>query len=143
MKKSLFAFLAVSLVAILVLGSCSSGATTAPEVQDTQAAGTTDAVIEAVTPEVQDTQAASTSDAEVEAVTPEVQDTQAASLTDAQMEALITEKVHDKHSLAFILQQNKTAEEWSETIDRMIGYGAKITPEEKALIIEWLVNRNK
>ena len=64
-------------------------------------------------------------------------------LTDAEMEALITEKIHDKHTLEFILSQDKTAEEWSTTIDRMIQYGAKITPEEKTLIIDWLVSRNK
>jgi hypothetical protein len=63
--------------------------------------------------------------------------------TDAEMETLITEKVHDYHPLAFILSQTKTAEQWSVTIDRMIGRGAKITPEMKTLIITWLVNRKK
>jgi hypothetical protein len=63
--------------------------------------------------------------------------------TDAEMEALITEKAHDKHTLEFILSQNKTAEQWSATLDVMIGRGAKITPEMKTLIITWLVNRKK
>ncbi|HQJ32421.1 MAG TPA: hypothetical protein PLO13_03615 [Anaerolineaceae bacterium] len=102
MKKTFFAFLAVGLVAILVLGACSSGG-------ETKVA----------------------------------QDTQAAGKEDAEMEALITEKIHDKHTLEFVLQQEKTAAEWSETIDKMIQNGAKINPEEKTLIIEWLVNRNK
>jgi hypothetical protein len=61
--------------------------------------------------------------------------------TDAEMEALIIEKTHDKHTLDFILSQNKTAEQWSATIDIMMGNGAKITPEEKTLIINWLVGR--
>jgi hypothetical protein len=60
-------------------------------------------------------------------------------MTDAEMEALISEKIEDEHTLEFILQQDKTAEEWSETLDRMIQYGAKISPEEKTLIIDWLV----
>lgn len=64
-------------------------------------------------------------------------------MTDEEMKALITEKIKDKHTLEFILEQNKTAEEWSETIDRMIKYGAQITAEEKTLIIDWLVNRKK
>ena len=121
MKKTLFAFLAVSMIAILALAACSTGAGTpaATMVQDTQAVEPT------------------------EASTVEVQDTQAVSMTDAEMEALITEKIRDKHTLDFILQQSKTAEEWSTTIDRMIQYGAKITPEEKAIIIDWLVNRKK
>jgi len=102
MKKQLFAFLAVGLVAILVLGACTSGG---------------DVTV--------------------------VQNAPAGELTDAEMEALISEKIEDEHTLEFILQQDKTAEEWSVTIDRMIQYGAKISPEEKTLIIEWLVNRNK
>lgn len=102
MKKRIFALLAMSLVAIFVLGACSSGG---------------EATV--------------------------VQEAPAAEMTDAEMEALITEKIKDKHTLEFILSQEKTAEEWSETLDRMIGYGAEISPEEKTLIIDWLVNRNK
>src|SRR5690606_20732483 len=64
-------------------------------------------------------------------------------LSDAEMEALITEKAKPQHTLEFILSQNKTAEEWSKTLDRMIDYGANISPEEKELIINWLVSRNK
>lgn len=64
-------------------------------------------------------------------------------LSDAEMEALIIEKIEDEHSLEFILEQDMSAEEWSTVLDRMIGYGADINPEEKELIIEWLVNRNK
>ena len=101
MKKQLFAFLAVGLVAILVLGACSTGAVTT------------------------------------------VQEAPAVEMTDAEMEALIAEKIEDNHTLEFILEQEKTAEEWSETLDRMIQYGAQISPEEKTMIIEWLVNRNK
>lgn len=101
MKKQLFAFLAVGLVAILVLGACSTGPVTT------------------------------------------VQEAPAVEMTDAEMEALIAEKIEDNHTLEFILEQEKTAEEWSETLDRMIQYGAQISPEEKTMIIEWLVNRNK
>jgi len=62
---------------------------------------------------------------------------------DAQMEALISEKIGDCHLLNFILSKNKTREEWSATIDRMIQKGAKINAEEKEIIIEWLVSRNE
>lgn len=57
------------------------------------------------------------------------------------IENLIIEKIGNNHTLDFILRQNKTAEEWSTTIDRMIGYGAKISPEEKQIIIDWLTSR--
>ena len=61
---------------------------------------------------------------------------------DAQMKSLISEKIADCHGLDFILSKNKTREEWSSTIDRMIKKGAKISAEEKERIIENLVSRN-
>ena len=57
------------------------------------------------------------------------------------VEALIAEKSASQHELGFILGQEKTREEWEETLDRMIGYGAKINEEEKQLIIDYLVSR--
>ena len=62
---------------------------------------------------------------------------------DAEMEDLITEKLEGNHKFDFILSKSKTREEWSKTLDRMIGYGAKISPEEKEIIIDWLVSRNE
>ena len=58
------------------------------------------------------------------------------------VEALIIERLEGAHSLQRVLDANiTTREKWEETIDRMIGYGAKITPEEKELMIDWLMNR--
>lgn len=57
------------------------------------------------------------------------------------VEALVIEKLAGEHTLEFVLQEKRTAEEWSEVLDRMIGYGAKINEEEKALIIEWLLEQ--
>lgn len=132
MKKHFFALLAISLVAILVLGACAPVAemTVVPE----PAVAQETAVVQEA-PVVQE-------EPVVEA-TAVVEEAPAAELTDAEMEALISEKIKDKHTLEFILSQEKTPEEWSETLDRMIGYGAEISPEEKTMIIEWLVNRNK
>lgn len=62
---------------------------------------------------------------------------------DERMIALISEKIENCHVLNFVLGRTKTAEQWSVTIDRMIGYGAKINAEEKELIINWLVSRNQ
>ena len=132
MKKRIFALLAMSLVAIFVLGACSSGgeATMAP-VAPTEVVQTEPA---AVVP----TEPAAVVPTEPAAVVPTEP---AAAMTDVEMEALIAEKAHDQHTLDFILSKDMSAEEWSETLDRMIGYGAKISPEEKILIIDWLVNR--
>ncbi len=57
------------------------------------------------------------------------------------VEALVIEKLAGEHTLEFVLQEKRTAEEWSEVLDRMIGYGAEINEEEKALIIEWLLEQ--
>jgi len=126
MKRNTIAILAMSLVAILVLGACSSGVE--PTVVQ-EAPVTQEAPVEQEEPMAQEYPI------ETEAL--------ASERTDAEMEALISEKIEDNHTLQFILGQEKTAEEWSETLDRMIQYGAKISPEEKTLIIDWLVNRNK
>ena len=136
LKKQLFGLIAIGMIAIMVLGACSSGGEATAEVE-TPVVQESPAVQES--PTVQDTPVVQESPV-VEA-SPVFEETPAEGMTDAEMEALITEKIHDKHTLDFILSQNKTAEEWSTTIDRMIKYGAQINEEEKALIIEWLVNR--
>jgi hypothetical protein len=33
---------------------------------------------------------------------------------------------------------NRNAAEWAETIDRMVGYGAQLTPEDNKRITEFL-----
>ncbi len=57
------------------------------------------------------------------------------------VEALIAEKVAGNHPLDRIYNAQKTREEWNTTLDRMIKYGAKINPEEKELIINYLLSR--
>lgn len=66
---------------------------------------------------------------------------ESAAASEVDVQALIEEKVAGNHDMARILNADKTREEWEETIDRMIGYGAKITEEEKTLIIDWLLSR--
>ena len=59
------------------------------------------------------------------------------------VEALVLEKISGQHTMSFILTEKRSAEEWSEVIDRMIGYGAKINEQEKSLIIEWLLEQQQ
>ena len=61
--------------------------------------------------------------------------------TDQEMMDFIEGKSRGNHTIEFILDHDFTREEWSVTIDRMIGYGADIDPIEKEAIIEWLLNR--
>ena len=130
-KKNVLLF--VGLLTILVLGACSS-----------QAAVTTEAPAEVAATEAPAEVISTEAPVEIiptEAPVEETATVDLSQLTDAEMEALIAEKAHDKHTLEFILSKDFTAEEWSATLDRMIGYGAKISPEEKEAIINWLVNR--
>lgn len=132
-KKNLM--LTVGLLTILVLSACG-----------TQAAVTTEAPVVVATEETETMEPVETETMEVETVeaseTVEAEETRDLSdLSDAEMEALITEKADGNHELEFILSQDMTEEEWSATLDRMIGYGADISPDEKAAIIDWLVNR--
>ena len=57
------------------------------------------------------------------------------------VEALILEKVAGNHDVERIYGASKTREEWNATLDRMIGYGAKISSAEKEIIIEYLLSR--
>jgi len=59
------------------------------------------------------------------------------------VEALVLEKIDGEHTLEFVLKEKRTAEEWSEVLDRMIEYGAEINEREKSLIIEWLLEQQK
>jgi truncated hemoglobin YjbI len=61
--------------------------------------------------------------------------------SEVDVDALIEEKVAGNHDLGRIFNADKTREEWVETLDRMIGYGAQINDEEKEIIIEYLLNR--
>jgi outer membrane lipopolysaccharide assembly protein LptE/RlpB len=116
-RKNLVLF--VGLLTILVLSACGS-----------QVAVTTEAPVVVQPTEV-----------EVEETVETVETVDLSQLSDAEMEAFILEKADGNHELEFILSQEMSAEEWSTTLDRMIGYGADISPEEKEAIIEWLVNR--
>lgn len=56
-------------------------------------------------------------------------------------EALIVEKLQNHHDIARVLSAKHTREEWNATLDRMIGYGAKISEDEKKAIIDYLLTR--
>ena len=62
-------------------------------------------------------------------------------LTDAEVEELIVDKCSGCHPASRVFNANYDAEGWSDNIDRMIGKGANVSPEEKESMIDWLVNR--
>mgnify|MGYP001058399771 FL=1 len=127
MKSRRWLIISIALISLLVISACASTPTPTP--------GDVPVIEEPVIEEpVVD-------EPIVEEPVVEITEETPASLTDAEMEAFIAEKADGNHRIGFILGKNFTREKWSETLDRMIGYGAKISPEEKEMIIEWLVNR--
>jgi hypothetical protein len=56
--------------------------------------------------------------------------------------ALIIDRCSDCHSVDLVFQADYTQEEWAEVIDEMIGKGADVNPEEKAIMIDWLVSQD-
>jgi len=78
-----------------------------------------------------------------EVVATEVVDTEVVDPETIDVEALVLEKIAGQHTLGFVLKEKRTAEEWDEVLDRMIGYGAKINEQEKSLIIEWLLEQQQ
>ena len=142
MKKKTWLIISLALVAILAFSACSAQ-TTPPATQSNEQVNppVVETNTQAIPPVIEtSTEAAppavETSTEAVPAVTESSPE-----LSDEEMEALITEKIGNHHTLSFILSKDFDAEEWSTILDRMIGYGADINPEEKEMIIEWLVNR--
>lgn len=130
-NKSLTIIIMLS-ITVLLLSAC------APQVE-TQPAAATEAQQPAPTQPAPATEAPAATEAMP-------QPTATAEMTQPEqpavdVEALIKEKVAGNHDLDRIFNATKTRAEWEETLDRMIGYGAKINEEEKQLIIDYLLSR--
>jgi len=148
MKNKRFAWLSLLVILVLVLTACARPAeveeTAEPPVVEqpaTEVPTETEEPTATEPPAVEPTEVQETEEVE-ETETP-VADEDEADDEDERMQALISEKIGGCHMLNFILRQSKTAEEWSVTIDRMIGKGANVNAEEKELIIDYLVSRQQ
>jgi predicted secreted protein len=53
--------------------------------------------------------------------------------------ALVQEHCSSCHSLDQVTTATKTADEWSETMDRMVDHGMQISPEDSQKITAYLV----
>jgi mono/diheme cytochrome c family protein len=54
-------------------------------------------------------------------------------------QALLETQCSSCHSIDQVTSQNKTADEWAETMDRMIDHGMQITPEDNKRLTAFLV----
>ena len=61
--------------------------------------------------------------------------------TDAQ--ALIEERCSDCHTADRVFNADYDREGWVDVFDEMIDKGADVSPEEKEVMIDWLVARNQ
>ena len=141
MNKYRWVWMSFILIIALALGACTQPAVIEEMPEPPAAAATATrapatATLEPTEPEVKEPTEEEAAPVEPTPVEEEAED------DDSQMQALISDKIGGCHMLNFILSQNKTREEWSVTIDRMIGKGAKVNAEEKELIIDYLVSRN-
>jgi type IV pilus biogenesis protein CpaD/CtpE len=60
--------------------------------------------------------------------------------TETDTRALIVDRYNDCHSSDLVFEADYTTEaEWSDLIDEMIDKGADVSPEEKELMVEYLV----
>ncbi|MBI9050225.1 MAG: hypothetical protein JEZ00_12455 [Anaerolineaceae bacterium] len=127
MKMNKLAIVGFGLMTILLIAAC------APQTVDTpanveQPVENTTVPSEEPAPVVEEPEAtATTEDAAVSA--------------EIDMQAFIEGKVNGNHELGRIFNATKTREEWETTLDRMIGYGAKISEDEKQMIIDYLLSQ--
>lgn len=61
----------------------------------------------------------------------------AASTNDADR-ALLEKDCSSCHSVDQVIARSRSAAEWAETIDRMVNYGAQLTPEDNKRIADFL-----
>jgi mono/diheme cytochrome c family protein len=58
-------------------------------------------------------------------------------------EALVEQKCTLCHTLDRVDQASKSADEWSATVDRMVGHGLVVTDDEKTVIVDYLAQRDE
>jgi len=54
---------------------------------------------------------------------------------------ILEKKCYTCHNINIVLKAKKSKDEWEQTIDRMIGYGAKLDKEEIKILIEFLTKK--
>ena len=141
MNKYRWVWMSLILIIVLTLGACAQPAVIEDTPEPPAAEATATRVPATETPVVVEPEDEEPVE-EPALVEPTPVEEEAGDDYDSQMQALISDKIGGCHMLNFILSKNKTREEWSVTIDRMIGKGAKVNAEEKELIIDYLVSRN-
>jgi cytochrome c5 len=133
MPKKWFLVLLVMVTTVIVIAACAQSAES-PE-------ATSPETVEAESPET-----SSPEEVELEspeATSPEVVDAESpeAAYPEAiDAEALINEKCSGCHSASRVFNDDYDRAGWEDVFDDMINKGADVTEEEKALMIDWLLD---
>ena len=61
----------------------------------------------------------------------------------AEARALIEERCSECHTADRVFNAEYSREGWSDVFDEMIDRGAEVNPEEKEIMIDWLVSRDQ
>ncbi len=54
---------------------------------------------------------------------------------------ILEKRCYTCHNINIVLKAKKNKDEWEKTIDRMIGYGAKLDNEERVILVEFLTGK--
>ena len=120
MNKKKFMVMGLLLTVVLVLAACAPQTEAPPKTQEALPADEIPATEKVEPVPTEETALAETETMETEAPAED------ALTAGVDVEALIATKVAGNHDLGRIFNADKTREEWEATLDRMIGYGAKI-----------------
>ena len=120
MPKKWFLVLVLMITTVIVIAACAQSAET-PEAASPEA-------VNAESPETAYPEA-------VDEVSPEL-----AYPDSVDAEALINEKCSDCHSASRVFNDDYDRAGWEDVFDDMINKGADVTEEEKALMIDWLLD---
>lgn len=121
--------LLVSMMVMIFLVSCKSGGTQATPVQPALDQPAQVESTKAALAEEQPTQAAA-------------QETQPADqITTQEGEQLLQERCSVCHGVRTVTGEKKTAQQWQQTVERMMRKGAKLSDAEKAVIVDYLAGK--
>jgi len=54
---------------------------------------------------------------------------------------ILEQKCYNCHNINIVLKAQKDKDEWEKTLDRMVGYGAKLNNEERTILIDFLTKK--
>jgi hypothetical protein len=55
---------------------------------------------------------------------------------------ILEKKCYNCHNINIVLKAQKNKEEWEQTLDRMVDYGAKLNKDEREILIDFLTKDN-